>query len=197
MKSIGIKITAATAVVALTMLTGACSNEKPADPTPKTSATPTATPSPTTEREKAIAAAEAALVRYLKVYDELAKDPAGDIKTLESVAGGTGLALAQRIVSQREKRGLRSLVSATRTSTKVVEVTLANDLEKGEVPTVVLEVCSDARKAQTVDSAGKTVEPDAPNDYPKIRYGLSNFGYPDGERWVLAFSDYDGKASCK
>src|SRR5664279_1571304 len=140
MKSIGIKITAATAVVALTMLTGACSNEKPADPTPKTSATPTATPSPTTEREKAIAAAEAALVRYLKVYDELAKDPAGDIKTLESVAGGTGLALAQRIVSQREKRGFRSLVSATRTSTKVVEVTLANDLEKGEVPTVVLEL---------------------------------------------------------
>lgn len=191
---------AAAALTALLALT-ACNGGEPTTTEPTSTPTPTETTSaPTDPKDQAVDDATAALQRYFDVTNELRNNPQLPLKRLETVAISSGLLYTQQEFRlYREEKGITRTGDATFEVQKVLEISLDNsNPEKGQVPTVKLQVCWDRSKTDAVDQNGESqVNPDR-IDRSKATFFVSNYNFAKKPRegWKVSSYQTPGEEEC-
>lgn len=188
---------ALTALLALT----ACNGGEPTTTEPTSSPTPTATTSaPADPKDQAVDDATAALDRYMALTNQMRQNPKIPLDRLKTVAISTGL-----IYTQQEFRGYQKRPDVTQTGDvtyelqKVLEVSLDNsNPQKGQVPTIQLQVCLDRSKAEAVDENGNSVVNPDRLDRSVATYWISNYDFKKNPRkaWKVSSFQSTGEKEC-
>ena len=145
---------AAAAALAAVVLTSACNDPKPTPststttPSTTTAATTTTSTPPLTPAQKDLKSAEAAVVNYWKVFDELAADPKKSLNLVNTVARDQAAAQTRVRLGTYQAKGWR-LVGTT------VVVSVDATTKDGKGFNVV--ACGDVSKVNVVDKDGKSV----------------------------------------
>lgn len=191
---------AAAALTALLALT-ACNGGEPTTTEPTSSPTPTATTSaPADPKDQAVTDATAALQRYFDVTNELRTNPKLPLDRLKTVAISTGLLYAESEFRRyRQEKGITRTGEAKFEVQKVLEVSLDNsNPQKGQVPTVQLQVCWDISETDAVDANGVSqVNPDRA-DRTVATYWVSNYDFKKNPRkaWKVSSFQSTGEKEC-
>lgn len=191
----------AVAALAVSALTG-CS-EDPASTSPPTEATSSSTPSPSTtpteppsDSELAEAWADQVVRDYIATVDRLRKDRKQPLGQLKDVAIGGELDAQTLFTHNQRKAGNRQTGD-----TQVIDVVVQSinlNAQKGQAPTVQLDVCWDVSAGDVLDRDGNSiVSPDRPGR-GWTRYSVANHQWkthPD-DGWRVASSQDLEKAPC-
>ena len=171
-----------------------------ADPPAKSStASPLASPTPTTPREKAAADAQAAIDRYFTVLNEVGQNPKVPLSRLRTVATGTILLAQESQFRQWRKNGWRQTGDVRITDTRVESLSLDNsDPDSGRVPYAVVTICTDATDVDALDRSGKSVVSDSRPDQLTTRYSVANHSWKTAKRdgWRVSSAQDQEIGSC-
>lgn len=146
---------AAAAALAAVVLTSACNDPKPTPststttpPTTTSSRTTTTSAPPLTPAQKDLKAAEASVVSYWKVLDQLAANPKESLNLVATVARDQAAAQSRVVLSTYQAKGWtqvgESVVVSSRANTK-------------DGKSFVVAACVDVSKVNLVDAKGKSV----------------------------------------
>jgi hypothetical protein len=193
--------------LSLVLLTAACGGD--GDDPPQTQPTasqtassiPTKTLSPQEQREEdAKAEAEATIVRYFKVTDQVGHDPTVSLSRLKSVAISTNLGLLENRYRGYRAEDHRSTGSTRVVTQNVDDVNLDNsNPKKGVVPYVVLTVCIDVSKLDVIDGQGNSVVANDRPDQRTTRYTVANYSWSESPRrgWRVASAEDIEEGPCE
>ncbi|SHN88833.1 hypothetical protein SAMN05660350_04823, partial [Geodermatophilus obscurus] len=124
------------------------------------SAAPTsASPTPLSPEDQAVADATAMVVSYYAKLDQVNSDPNADLNSLRDVAANAALTIQERISRQTKTRGRVQIGNSRVVSSEVFSVDLSTDpaATPPRYPTVVIDTCVDVRDVNVVDSSGQSV----------------------------------------
>lgn len=192
----------AVAALAVSALPG-CS-EDPASTSPPTESTSTSTPSastattePPSDSEVAGESAGQVVRDYIAVVDRLRKDRKQPLGQLKAVAIGGELD-AQTLFTHNQRKAGNRQTGDTQVLDVVVQSVNLDKSQKGQAPTVQLDVCWDVSAGDVLDRDGNSiVSPDRPGR-GWTRYTVANHRWkthPD-DGWRVASSQDLEKAPC-
>lgn len=197
------------AALLLTATLGACTNaggnggatSAPSPSSTSTSPKPTTTTATPTQspEEAAIAAAKAKIPEYNAMADASLKDTKNfSIEQFKTVAISSALDDLNNRFSAVATQGYTQVGDAQVVSMGNPRVDLKLDLKKSppDVPTVQMDVCFDVSKVNLVDASGKSVIPADRKPRQLWRVGVSNYEYPNPDRWRVSFTDTQGGKTC-
>lgn len=187
-------------LAACTPRTEASPSATPSSPTVTTSpATPTASPSPTTDSEIAARSAEDLIHEYYRVIDGLGSDPDAPIATLKDVAISKDLSVWQRQIERDRRDGHVQTGETQVAQVEVQSVNLDNsEPSAGHVPTVQIDVCYDVSAVDIRGEEGDSiVSPERP-DTGWVRHTVSNYSWDTEPRtgWRVSTSVDLEQAPC-
>lgn len=166
------------AIAAAALVTAGCSvggSEGPTSssptPTPTTSA---ASPTPSsTPTDSPGAQAEAAVVAFWKLRDELASDPSQGVTRLSDVARGQALDVHRRSLNAQAANGWKQVGST--------EVTPQSAKPSDKPDEYVVTACVNVAKVNIVDAEGKSQVPPGRPDQSAYDYTVQQ----DGAKWYV------------
>lgn len=157
----------APAALAALLLLGACTPEPTETPTPivstpavtptitpSSSPSPSASPSPTSTLSPEQEAAQAVVVEYFRVLNELRSNPDADFQPMADVTTGTFTSGVSQLINGYRTSGAVQVGENTYTYKGVGPV-----VEKGGVRSIEVRVCGDASQSDMVDASGESVLP--------------------------------------
>ncbi|MFJ3826008.1 hypothetical protein [Streptomyces nodosus] len=178
------------AALVLGSLTGCSSSDEPAkaDPTPKKTASPTASPSKSAEdlAKEQVLAAYRGMVRVQYATYRTGKLDNAELQTYARDKAASGVVVA---LHWYEQNGLK-VVGDPGTEPKVTAINL-----KGESKTAVVSDCLDTSKTDTVyKSTGKSAL--RPNSTESRRKPVTAKAVTVGDRWLISEYEIDRSRSC-
>ena len=196
--------TLALAVAALLVCALAGCNDEPASTTTPTETPTSSTPSPSsptsdppTDSEVAEQAASQVVRDYIATVDRLRKDRTQSLGQLKAVAIGGELD-AQTIFTRNQRRAGNRQTGDTQVIDVVAQSVNLDHAQKGQAPTVQLDVCWDVSAGDVLDREGQSiVSPDRPVR-GWTRYTVSNHQWKTDpeDGWRVTSSQDLEKAPC-
>lgn len=164
------------------------------------SSTPTGSSStPPDPRSQAEAAAQAMLRKYFTVTDHIGQDPGTPLSLLKTVATSTLLTAEQDTFKAWRAKGWKKTGGLNVTKMQVGTVSLDNsNPSKGQVPYVVIAVCTDASGVDVVDKDGKSVVLKSRPRFVTTKYTVANYHWTTDEAdgWRVAVGEDEAVGKC-